>query len=247
MVKKLIINADDFGMTEGVTKGIIDCYADGVLTSTTLLMNMKYTKFAIEEAKKHPLLGVGIHLALTIGRPIIEGAKSFTDSKGDFLPLTFYSNLESNIDPEELYVEWRAQIEKFIELAGKLPTHIDSHHHIHMIPAHRDVVIRLTKEYDLPVRQSEEILNTYERVMSVVDFYGDDLNLNIITDELQADSEIMEIVCHPAYLDQEVYNNSSYNIPRMKEMEILRSAELREFIEANKIELITFADVKKLV
>ena len=245
MVKKLIINADDFGMTEGVTKGIIDSHADGVVTSTTLLVNAPFTEFALEEAKKYPELGVGIHLAATIGRPLTREATSLTDPEGNFLKLSDYLSNDVEPDLEQLYAEWKVQIEHFIRLAKKLPTHIDSHHHVHTISRHHDVVIQLAKEYDVPVRKSEKILDTYEHATLMMDFYGDDLTVATITDELVKDIEIMEIMCHPAYLDQKTYEMTSYNLPRMREMEILRSEELRSFIEQNGIELITFDDLKK--
>ena len=246
MVKKLIINGDDFGITEGVTKGIIDSYTDGVLTSTTLLMNAPFTEFAIEEAKKHPDLGVGIHLALTFGRPLVSGAKSFTDSAGNFLKLADYSSHDVEIDLEELHAEWKAQMEHYLRLVGKLPTHIDSHHHVHCLPQHHSVVTQLAKEYDLPVRDSRQInLDTYEDAIFEVNFYGADLTVETLTDMLAKDDEILEVMCHPAYLDQRTYEMTSYHLPRMKEMEILRSEELRAFVDQNGIELITFADLKK--
>jgi len=245
MVKKLIINADDFGITEGVTKGIIDSHADGVVTSTTLLMNVPFTEFALEQAKNYPELGVGIHLALTIGKPLISGIKSFTDSEGNFLKLSDYSRHDVAADLDELYEEWKAQMDHFIRLAKKLPTHIDSHHHVHCLPQHHDVVVQLAREYDLPVRESEKILDTYEHAIFMGEFYGDDLNVARITDELARDTKIMEIMCHPAYIDQKTYEITSYSLPRMKEMEILRSDELRGFIRENGIELITFADLQK--
>ena len=245
MIKKLIINGDDFGITEGVTKGIIDSHIDGVLTSTTLLVNAPFTEFALDEAKKYPDLGVGIHLALTYGKPLVAGATSFTDLDG-FLKLSDYLSGNVKIDLDQLYIEWKAQIEHFIRLAKKLPTHIDSHHHVHTFPQHHSVVIQLAKEYDLPVRDSEKIgLDTYEHTAFEVDFYGDDLTVATFTDMLDRDVDILEIMCHPAYLDQKTYEVTSYHLPRIKEMEILRSAELRRFIQDNGIELITFADLLK--
>ena len=245
MVKKLIINADDFGVTEGVNKGVIDSHTDGVLTSATMLVNMPFTEQAFGEAKKYPDLGVGIHLAATIGKPLVPDAKSFTDAEGNFLKLANYLGGDVVADVEELYIEWKAQIEQFIRLAGKLPTHIDSHHHVHTLPQHHGIVAQLAKEYDLPVRQSEAFLDTYEHATFMMDFYGDDLTVSTITDALETDVEIMEVMCHPAYLDQRTYESSSYNLPRMKEMEILRSEALRGFIQQNGIQLITFADLKK--
>jgi len=245
MVKKLIINADDFGMTEGMTKGIIDSHADGVVTSTTLMMNALFTEYAVRQAVKYPDLGVGIHLTLTYGRPLVAGAKSFTDLEGNFLKIADYPDGFTQIDPQELYIEWKAQLELFIQMMGKLPTHIDSHHHVHCDPHHHDVIARLVSEYDLPLRAGGKVVDHYESTVLMLDFYGEDLTVSSMTNELEKDIEILEVMCHPAYLDQVTYDLSSYNLPRMKEMEILRSKELREFILRNEIELITFADLKK--
>ena len=70
MERRLIINADDFGMTEGISEGIIKAHLEGVVTSTTLMANMPAAAYAIKLAQKTPDLGVGIHLNLTTGRPI---------------------------------------------------------------------------------------------------------------------------------------------------------------------------------
>jgi len=250
MVKRLIINADDFGMTEGVTNGIIDCHRDGVLTSTTLLVNAPFTEYALEEAKKYPDLGVGIHLATTYGRPLVAGEKSFTDAHGNFKLVTSYPNRWVDVDPDELYEEWHAQFERFIELAGKLPTHIDSHHHVHLNPNHHKVVLKLAKLYDVPVRQMHthdgKLVETgYEPMYFKGDFYGEDLTVAHITDALHLDVPVMEIMTHPAYLDELTYELSSYRVPRMREMTILRSPELKDFIKNNDIELIDFSGLMK--
>lgn len=250
MIKKLIINADDFGLTEGITKGIIDSHADGILTSTTMLVNAPYTKKAIELAKGYPKLGVGIHLNATMGRPLIPGKKSFTDELGRFIKVTAYPNRYVEVDPSELYEEWQAQMKQFIALTSKLPTHIDSHHHVHMAPVHHSVVLKLAKEYDLPVRQTsrhhtEKIITDYEDVHFYGDFYGEDLTEASIISVLDHQAEAMEIMCHPAYLDQVTYDMSSYQLPRVKEMAILRSKPLRKYIEDANIALITYGDLQK--
>ena len=71
LIKKLIMNADDFGMTQGNSIGILLAHAEGILTSTTCMMNMPYAEWALKEAKKYPELGVGIHFVLTVGRPLV--------------------------------------------------------------------------------------------------------------------------------------------------------------------------------
>lgn len=246
MIKKLIMNADDFGMTQGNSIGILMAHAQGILTSTTCMMNMPYAEFALKEAKKFPKLGVGIHFVLTVGRPLVEGAKSYTDKDGNFIRPKDYPDKQPHADPEELYVEWKAQMEKYIEVAGHKPTHIDSHHHVHLLPWHVEVAKRLAKEYDLPMRQREQVLDTYEYARCDDRMYGDDANYDFVTNAYNVDDEILEFMCHPAYVDQRLYDMTSYCLPRMKELELILSPELKQFVVDHNIELINFSDIKKM-
>ena len=246
MIKKLIVNSDDFGMCEGNTIGTILAHKDGILTSTTCMTNMPFAKFALDLAKDYPNLGVGIHFVLTVGRPLVDGAKSFTDANGNFIRPKDYPDRKPNADPEELYREWKAQMEKFIELAGKKPTHIDSHHHVHLLPQHQEVVIRLAKEYDLPIRQRDKIIDTYEYVRCNDQMYDDLITYDFVTNAMDVDEDNLEFMCHPALVDQRLYEMSSYCLPRMKELALLRSKEIKQFVKDNNIELINFSDLKKM-
>ena len=192
MTKKIIINADDFGISEGAVLGIIKAHQDGILTSTTCMVNMPYAKMGLELASRYPNLGVGIHLVLTVGHPLIDGAKSYVDKNGNFLRPSAYPNEEPNANFDELYREWKAQIERFIKLAGKKPTHIDSHHHVHLLPQHHDVVIKLAKEYDLPIRQRDQIINNYQYVRCNDQFYKDNVNY----EELKIFPSVLQPVFH---------------------------------------------------
>ena len=245
MVNKLIINADDFGMTQGNTIGILMAHAKGILTSTTCMMNMPYAEFALNEAKKYPGLGVGIHFVLTVGRPLVEGAQSYTDEDGNFIRPAKYPDRKPHADPEELYKEWKAQMEKFIAVAGHKPTHIDSHHHVHLCPWHVEVAKRLAEEYDVPMRQRDHVLDTYEYVPVYDQMYGDDANYDYMTNVLSTHDGALEYMCHPAFIDQRLYDMTSYGLPRMKELDLLLSDEMKQFIKDNNIELINFNDVKK--
>ena len=85
MIKKLIINADDFGMCEGNSLGILLAHEEGLVSSTTVMMNMPYALWALDKAKAYPDLGIGVHLTLTAGKPLLPGKKSYTDEEGNFL------------------------------------------------------------------------------------------------------------------------------------------------------------------
>ncbi len=244
-MKKLIINADDFGMCEGVTRGIIQCHREGVLTSTTLMTNMPYAAKALEMAEQYPNLGVGIHLVLTCGRPLTLGKKSFTDENGDFKKLNTYPDKKAIVDPNELYEEWHAQIELFIQLSGKKPTHIDSHHHTHLEPGNIEVAARLAKEYDLPMRLTEDIQHHYEFAPLIRGFNGELKDFIQFCEEHLNKEGIQEMMCHPGFIDDHLYNNSSYAIPRIFEMKFIRSPEFKQWLNDHDIELINFSDIKK--
>lgn len=247
MIKKLIVNADDFGMTDGVTIGILHAHADGIVTSTTTMMNMGSAKFALDLSKDFPNLGIGIHLVLTAGRPLVEGATSYTDSNGNFIKKNNYPNNEpENINLNELYTEWKTQIELFIEIAGKKPTHIDSHHHVHLLPELQEVAIRLAREYDLPMRQRNQIVNHYEYVRCADKMFNDSVTYDFLIGEISIDEEVIEFMCHPAYIDQTLYDMSSYCLVRMEELKLLRSQKVKDFIKGNHISLISYADIKKV-
>lgn len=247
MVKRVIINADDFGLTEANTIGILSAHANGVLTSATCMMNMPYASLALQQASKYPNLGIGIHLTLTVGKPLLDSGKSFTDENGYFKRPSSYPDRQPHANHDELYKEWKAQLEKFIKIAGKKPTHIDSHHHVHMLPWHIDVAMKLAKEYDIPMRQRNHVLNTYEYVRVDERFYEEGVTLQTIKDIINnSDEEVIEIMNHVGFLDQQLYDMSSYNMPRIKELQIIQSEELKQFIKDNDIKLIHFGHIKKI-
>jgi len=246
MIKRMILNADDFGLTQGVTIGIIKCHEDEILTSTTCMMNMPYAEYALNLAKNYPDLGVGIHLVLTTGRPLISGSKTLVDGDGNFKKLSEYPKGESNVDLAELYTEWQAQIQKFISIAGKKPTHLDSHHAAHLFSHHYEVITHLSKVYDLPMRQNQQIANNYEFVPCDPSFYGDNLTNELLESIITNNEETIEIMCHPAYVDNQLLKTSSYALQRAKEMEIIRSQQFRKLIKDNQIELINYTHLQKL-
>lgn len=250
-MKHLILNADDFGYSYGVNYGIIESHLRGVLTSTTLMAGMPGFDHAVSLAKAHPSLGVGVHLTLTCGRPVLTDHKTLTEPNGDFHSQAYYHNEEQPLDKDEVYREWKAQIEKVLA-AGIEPTHLDSHHHVHTFRGLEDVFVRLAREYDLPVRNSRHDC-TDNHVQGVpcpnylVDFIEGsgahfhtplteyapaiESNMHRILLEAFKTLDCVEIMCHPAYLDTAVMLHSSFNLHRMCEVDLLISPATKAFIE----------------
>lgn len=241
MVKKLIINADDFGLCDGVTFGILKAHQDGILTSTTCMMNMPHIEEYLSLASHFPHLGLGVHLVLTIGKPLTRG--SFCDEKGNFKSRNMYPGKKVIVKQDELYLEWKTQIDKFIQLTNKKPTHLDSHHHVHLLPGNIDVALKLAKEYDIPLRQECYLQNDFEYVRFSEVFYNQSVSLETINDICHFDDEIFELMCHPAFVDPFLYNHSSYNIQRIKELDILCSQEAKDITK--NIQLINYGQIKK--
>lgn len=245
---RLIFNADDFGLTEGVNLGILKAFKDGVVKSTTLMVNMPFAKEAIEIAKNNPDLGVGVHLTATAGEPLIKEKNSLVDEKGKFHNKDFLYDYTIELDAEELYREWKAQIERFIELLGDKPTHLDSHHHIHIIHKYLEVALKLSEEYDIPMREQVWTNKNYEYVKLAQNFIYDKCSIEYFINNKNKilGAEIVEIMCHPAYIDKKLMDFSSYSIERCNELSILSSKKLKNWIIDNKIELINYKNIKKL-
>jgi hopanoid biosynthesis associated protein HpnK len=152
-MKKLIVNADDFGLTEGVNRAIIHGHRDGIITSTTLMANGQAFDQAVESASAAPELGVGVHLNLTQGRPTCPASqvRSILTPGGTFYPspgILARRILTHKVKPSDVENELRSQIEK-IALAGVRITHLDGHKHIHLLPPIFSVVVKLAHEYGI--------------------------------------------------------------------------------------------------
>ncbi|MCY8836793.1 chitin disaccharide deacetylase [Bacillus atrophaeus] len=242
-MKSLIINADDFGFSRGVNLGIIDAFQRGVLTSTTLMTNMLEMEHAVLLARGNHELGVGVHLTLTAGRPLLSGLQTVTDEDGNFRKLSYYQGF-FDIDLDEVYQEWRAQIEKALS-CGLHPTHIDSHHHIHTYGNLPEVFVKLAKEYDLPCRKvNDHHPSLWKNVRSNDAF---ELKVDRLKDlssflDLHEDAEVIEVMCHPAYVDKLLLEKSSFHYPRVYELSLLTDPLLKAaFIQCSDIRLISYA------
>jgi len=153
-MKQLIVNADDFGLTVGVTEGILDAHRQGIVTSTTLMATGTAFDLAVSASRTAPALGVGVHLNLSEGVPMSPAGRIMTliDHRGR-LHLTpgrlLQRLLTGRINLDEVETELRAQISKIVR-AGISPTHLDGHKHVHVLPGIADVVIHLAQEFDIP-------------------------------------------------------------------------------------------------
>lgn len=145
-MRRLIINADDFGLTGGVNRAITEAHASGVVTSATLMANSQAFADAVERARKLPRLSVGCHVVLLDGDPVLpaekvpsllarnnagaRGSRTLEPSLARFALRAWRGRLRR----DEIFQETRAQIRK-LQAAGVQVSHLDSHKHAHMFPA----------------------------------------------------------------------------------------------------------------
>ncbi|MFH5810350.1 carbohydrate deacetylase [Companilactobacillus sp. FL22-1] len=254
---KVIFNSDDFGYSRGVNYGIVDAYQHGILTSTTLMANMPGFEQAVNFKNDLPNLGVGVHLTLTCGDPLLKNVDTLTDQEGHFKKLSFYHDPDFQIDWDQLYQEWNAQIQK-VYRAGIIPTHLDSHHHTHSFGKNQEVVIALAKKYDLPVRSNFERHNEVKHTDYFEPYFDDvgeedqnkwqtnrtrEQQIEELLIQLRSD-ETSEVMCHTAYIDQTLKNGSSFTIPRVNQVEYLIDSDFAQEVRDDaEIELVNYGDI----
>lgn len=267
MVKKLIINADDFGLTEGVNQAVIECYQRGVVSSATLLVTGGAAKQAGALAGAHKKLGVGLHLNLTSGEPVLPPAsiKSLVGNDGHFPGLaSAVMRLTTGwARGAELEAEIAAQIERCLKL-GIVPTHIDSHHHLHAHPRLRRIITRVcgrmginkARGYHmggrspkaLVVRAAAAIPATTQALKTPERFFGIEVMgkkdfTDALGEEMSAARGTLEFMCHPGYVDRDLEEVSSFSGPRQAELEALLKPSFKEMINASGVKLISYREL----
>ena len=174
MTLKRIFNADDFGISKGVNAAIEQAHKEGILNSTSLMINQKYAGEAIEAAKQMPNLEVGLHINLTNETPaanpqdipLLVGENG--KLKNGFVNLLILSFLHPRELAQQTEIEIKAQIKKYLQSGLKLE-HLDAHRHVHLIPVIFKVVKKLAGEYNVTrIRvMNENIFNTIKQNRSL--------------------------------------------------------------------------------
>src|SRR5437870_5423361 len=153
MTRILIVNADDFGMSDGINRGIVEAHECGVVTSASLMVRWDGALAAATYVAKRPQLSVGLHIDVAEWR----------HEEGVWRPL--YERIQAD-DVSALAKEVDAQLQRFVDLIGRYPTHIDSHQHVHLRQPLRELVLDKAGQLGVPVREHSPV------VRYVSSFYG---------------------------------------------------------------------------
>jgi chitin disaccharide deacetylase len=229
-MRRLIINADDFGRSPGINRGIAACHERGVVTSTSLMVRWPAALEAAGLAHRFPSLSVGLHIDLC----------EWSQSGGNYHPLYEVVPLDDEIKVRD---EILRQIEAFAQLMGGTPTHLDSHQHVHHKGVARRVAGEMASQLGVPLRQF------HPRIRYEGGFYGqsrkgepypDLVSVEALTRIIESLPDgITELGCHPAF-DRDV--DGMYRDEREVEVATLCDPRVREAIDANGVTLVSFRD-----
>lgn len=243
---KLIVNADDFGMSAGTTYGIYQAIKEGIVTSTTLMVNGLSVDLAADIINRCKL-NVGLHFNISLFAPLTDCPSLVRD--GRFVKPK-HMTADIKYQRQDILKELQAQYNRFIQLTGKRPTHIDSHLYTHQ---HIDEVKDVVKEFAMRLGIAVRDCNTRYPKVKFVDLFK--VRMGEKTENVQrklveilqqiSTEEVAELMVHPAYLDEFLLNKSSYSVQRVYEYAALVSSETKQAAEKLGIQLIGYGDLEQ--
>ena len=150
MIRRMIINADDLGIDEPRSRGILEAHRKGIVTSGTLLGNTPLLEQVRGWILDCPRLGIGVHLNISEGSAILSHPRTLVDRQGQFFGKaeTLRRLMEGRLDVEEIQTEFDLQIRR-IRDAGIEPTHLDAHHHVHLYPGVMAALCWTARRHDI--------------------------------------------------------------------------------------------------
>jgi predicted glycoside hydrolase/deacetylase ChbG (UPF0249 family) len=229
--KYLIVNADDFGQSDGINRGIIQAYERGIVTSASLMVRWPDATEAAAYAREHPSLSLGLHIDL--------GEQAFR--AGEWVSVYDVVPLQ---DATAVCTEITHQMEMFDRLMGHRPSHLDSHQHVHLREPVRSLLIELAQRLGIPLRQCSTEIGYCGA------FYGQTAEGTPLPNVISLDGLVhiletlpvgcTELGCHPA---EHCDLDTMYRQERVQELGVLCHAKARAAIRGMGIELCSFTSL----
>lgn len=230
--RSLIVNADDFGLSPGVNAGIIAAREDGIVTSASLMVRMPAAAEAADYGRRNPEFSLGLHVDL--GEWVYRDDEWVTSY--EVVPL---------VNRDAVAAEVAGQLQRFRELAGRDPTHLDSHQHVHRDEPARSVLADVARALAIPLRHLSPA------VRYCGGFYGQTAKGEPFPDAIIVaglcvtlaglPAGITELACHPGMGTDFV---SDYAAERAEEVKTLCDPRVMEALRDLRIELVSFNQVK---
>lgn len=261
---KLLVQADDYGITRAVSKGIIHGIENGIIRNTGLFTNMEWSKECVEWIKPYlNKIDFGIDLNISTGRPILSPQQipTLLRKDGSFLSSWESRKLDKEFDNnnhasiDEVYQEFEAQIQKFIEIVGKKPDYI--HGHAYITPAICQVQRELSKKYEIPYTSDIwEKLYGFDLIDYRIPWYQkpatleNQIHSSLSNYVLEHKEQFLEkenclIAGHMGYIDHELMRLSSYYLYRIMDLEGSTNLEVINWIKENRVVLIRYSEIGK--
>lgn len=270
-MRGLIVNADDFGLSPGVSRGILRAHWEGIVTSTTFMVNFPWAAEMAGLLRRAPRLGVGLHLNLTTGAPVLPPAEvpSLVGPDGRFGRSLV--RLLARMRPAEAEREWSGQVERFVALMGRPPTHLDTHRYLQAYPPLCRAMIRVARRYGVPavrvlppgvfpegtfppwspagpllgvaLRRTTALIRASGLAAPDRALAGDFDLPGLLTRLDRVGDGVTELVTHPGEVDDLLRSLSSLQEQREVELAALTSPAARERVQARGIRLMHFGDL----
>jgi predicted glycoside hydrolase/deacetylase ChbG (UPF0249 family) len=228
--KLLVVNADDLGLSPGVNRGIFEAHERGIVTSASLMVRWPAAEEAAAYARPHPRLGVGLHLDFS----------EWAIRDDQWVRLYQVCDLDN---PLAVRREVERQIEHFLHLMDRPPTHVDSHQHVHQDVRVRAIVEQIARRLEVPLRHDGN-------VRYCGDFYGQDEHGLPYPEGISAAAlervirgvgpGVTEMACHPGYDDG---LETMYRDERAVEVAALCDARVRRAVAESGVRLVNFGEI----
>lgn len=237
-MRKLIVNADDFGMCESMNKGIIYGFKNGIITSASLMVNRPAAQKAAQLAKDNPELGMGLHFDFSdFPKEIIKIFKQIKT-------IEMVKEIDREIVTPGIITKakksFEEQARKFEELVGRMPDHLDGHYHIHKLPSFLPFVLDFAQRHGIPLRNVGS-------VHFIESFSTDDIqdasveNLTKILKNLP--DGVSELMTHPSFVFEDLKKINSETDYWKVELETFISPQIKQVIQEENIQLISWREI----
>lgn len=227
----LVVNADDFGQSPGVNVGVIRAHEHGIVTSATLMVRWPAAREAAGYARRHPTLSLGLHLDL--------GEWEYRDDDWHVRYMVIPTD-----DAEAVAGEVERQLDRFHSLVGRVPTHLDSHQHVHRASPVREALVVAGERLGVPVRDATPLI-TYNGKFHGQSGRGHPVPeaisvTSLVTIIRELPPGITELGCHPGEGDLD----STYARERSMEVQTLCDPRVREALKEADVQLRSFKELQ---
>ena len=233
MIRRVVVNADDFGLTSGVNRAIIEAHVGGIVTSATAMVRQRAASDAAEVARTHPRLAVGLHVDL--------GEWAYLD--GEWVSL--YTVVDTD-DADAVAEEVDRQVARFGELFGRPPSHLDSHQHVHNSSPVREVMTTVAAQLGVPLRGTSGIryVGDFYGQLGTGEPYHDAISVDALVALLSSlPPGVSEVACHPGYPEGLAETGTMYVQERERELRSLCDPSVAAAIVEGGIDLVSFTEL----